>query len=73
VRKVIIIMAIILFAVSAGAMSKRPHKINNLDVLGSNDRKQHHETTTDPVPIPEPATIIMLGAGMVGIAWARRK
>jgi len=28
---------------------------------------------TDPTPVPEPGTLLLMGAGLLGIGFARRK
>ena len=50
----------------------------NLNLFGSNDRQHKHPirpvtTTNDPVSVPEPASIILLGSGLAGLIAAKRK
>lgn len=81
-KRTLIIMAIMLFTATCFASGGRPHKPDNWNILGSDDR-QNRGGYAVPVPVdsdrpvspvPEPATLLLLGVGLVGIAaWSRRK
>jgi hypothetical protein len=73
-------ICIMAMALSGTALASggRPHKIDNLNFLGSDDHKSKRPVATqtrpdEPVSVPEPASIILLGAGLVGLAVASRK
>lgn len=46
----------------------------NLNFWGSNDKqhKHHKSGSTDPVSVPEPTTILLLGGGMAALAVWRK-
>jgi hypothetical protein len=73
-----IVIAVGAFSATSYAMGDRS---KNLGIGGSNDNQHKHHDYTVPVdpnrpvhPVPEPSSIILLGAGLVGLAaWGRKK
>jgi hypothetical protein len=43
------------------------------DTTGATDIDQTTVTITAPAPVPEPATFMLLGSGLLGLAWYGRK
>lgn len=70
-----IVLTLILTVAPAFASGGRPHKPNmNAHIWGSDDhqKKGNPTTTGDPVSVPEPATLILLGGGLVALAGYKR-
>jgi hypothetical protein len=76
-KKTIIVTAILLSTSIAFAMGDRS---KNIGVGGSNDNQHKHRTEyTMPVspdrpvsPVPEPTTLLLLSAGLIGLAIVMR-
>jgi hypothetical protein len=73
-----IAMAICIMAITGTAFASggRP---KNWNIFGSDDHQSKRPAVTQPgtpdrpVAVPEPASIILLGAGLVGLAVAARR
>ena len=73
-RIIMILIAVVAFYTQADAMGNRSYNANK---FGSKDNQRKHEVVTvDPDrpvhQVPEPGVIYLLGAGLAGLAWARR-
>lgn len=75
-KKTIVVLAILFAASAAYGMGNRSYNANR---FGSDDKqRKDHTVIVDPDrpvhPVPEPATIYMIGAGLVGLGlWVRRR
>ena len=67
-RLLIAALLVILSQGSVFASGGRPHKIDNLNFLGSDDHKSKRPVHQTPVSVPEPSTLILVGAGLIAIA-----
>ena len=66
--KRLIIIAIVVFATTAPAFA---FSFKFWEHNGGGKPKQYHSGSTEPVSVPEPGTLILLGSGLVALGAYR--
>jgi hypothetical protein len=61
------------YAISINTANQGHYQIEGWDQYGKLSSPQWSASSSGPSPVPEPATMLLLGTGLVGVAGAARR